>query len=262
LRDRFHYSIEILMTFIYKLDHYPGGEGNSMKNDWILRFLLFLLVLISVSACVPRHRAPAADIPEMRVYPPDKPSQILLVSVDSFLFLTSVSVYALEKRDGDWRQALGPIKAVAGRNGFAPKGEKREGDGRTPTGLYRLGTAFGYPSSAGTKMPYRQAQADDLWVDDPASPDYNRWVKQSETRAASYEKMKRDDDLYKYGIVIEYNTDPIVPGFGSAIFLHIWAGKRSTTAGCIAVSEEDILKILGWLDPAAEPVIIIHPDPD
>ncbi|MFZ2416957.1 MAG: L,D-transpeptidase family protein, partial [Smithellaceae bacterium] len=176
-------------------------------------------------------------------------------------FFTSQKVYALEKYNRVWRQAMEPMDAVIGRNGFAPQGEKREGDGRTPSGLYRMGTAFGYPESVLTKMPYRQSLADDVWIDDPADPDYNRWVKQNQTKAASYETMKRDDDLYKYGLVIEYNTDPIVKHHGSAIFFHIWAGARSTTSGCVAVSEDSILKILAWLNPAANPVILINPDP-
>ena len=207
-----------------------------------------------------QHRAPDAEVPVTSTHQGDDSRQILLVKDDRFLFLTSQKVYALEKQNGAWHQALSPMKAVVGRNGFAPRGEKREGDGRTPSGPYRLGTAFGYAPSAPTRMPYRQALPDDLWVDDPAAPNYNRWVRQSEVQATSYEKMKRDDDLYKYGIVIEYNMDPVVPGHGSAIFLHIWAGESSTTAGCVAVSEEDMLKILGWLDPAASPVIVINPD--
>ena len=105
-------------------------------------------------------------------------------------------------------------------------------------------------------MPYRQALDDDLWVDDPHADDYNRWVKKTETRAASFERMRRDDNLYKYGIVIEYNTSPVIKGNGSAIFLHIWKGESVLTAGCVAVSEEDIIKILDWLDPAASPLII------
>ena len=188
-------------------------------------------------------------------------SQVLLVMDDRFLFFNSRKVYALEKSDVTWRQAMAPMDAAIGRNGFAKVGEKREGDGRTPSGLYRLGTAFGYAESAVTKMPYRQALADDLWIDDPNAPDYNRWVKQGQTGALSYEKMKRDDDLYKYGIAIQYNTDPVLKGYGSAIFFHIWASTKSTTAGCVAVSEEDILNILAWLNPAANPVILINPDP-
>ena len=149
-----------------------------------------------------------------------------------------------------------PIEAVIGTNGFAPAGEKREGDGKTPSGIYPLKLTFGYDAMIGTKMPYRQAMDDDIWVDDPNADDYNRWVKKKETHAASYETMKREDDLYKYGIVIEYNTGPVIKGNGSAIFLHIWKDKNTSTAGCVAVSEENILKIIKWLDPAASPLII------
>jgi L,D-peptidoglycan transpeptidase YkuD (ErfK/YbiS/YcfS/YnhG family) len=104
-------------------------------------------------------------------------------------------------------------------------------------------------------MPYRQATEDDFWVDDVNSEDYNKWVK-GKPNAASWEKMKRDDDQYKYGVVIEYNMHPIVKGKGSAIFLHIWK-QGGATAGCIAMPEEMVLRILGWLDPAKRPLIIM-----
>lgn len=223
--------------------------------------LLFLLTaVLALSACMVRPPVINSVVSPTQTDLLENVSQVLLVTDESFLFFTSRKIYTLEKHDSAWRQAMKPIDAVIGRNSFAPSGEKREGDGRTPSGLYRLGTAFGYAPSAATKMPYRQALADDLWIDDVSAPDYNRWVKQNETRALSYEKMKRDDDLYKFGIVIEYNTDPVIKGYGSAIFLHIWAGAKSSTAGCVAMSEEDILKILAWLDPAACPAILINPD--
>jgi L,D-peptidoglycan transpeptidase YkuD (ErfK/YbiS/YcfS/YnhG family) len=183
-------------------------------------------------------------------------SQIILVRNNSFLFFTKTTLYAMEKHGDKWQAVFQPFDAVIGKNGFAPPGEKKEGDGRTPSGIYPLKIAFGYNPTIKTKMPYRQSLADDVWVDDPNAKDYNRWVKKSETRSTSYEIMKRDDNLYKYGIVIEYNTDPIIKGNGSAIFLHIWKGAGTSSAGCVAVSEEDIIKILGWIDPAASPLII------
>ncbi|PKN17289.1 MAG: hypothetical protein CVU71_17315 [Deltaproteobacteria bacterium HGW-Deltaproteobacteria-6] len=225
-----------------------------------IRFLLLLTVVLILSACAMRPSVIDRTTSSAKAGLSENVRQILLVTDERFLFFASRKVYVLEKQDSTWRQAMEPIDAVVGRNGFAPSGQKREGDGRTPSGLYRLGTAFGYTASAVTKMPYRQAMADDVWVDDVGAPDYNRWVKQNETRALSYEKMKRDDHLYQYGMVIEYNTDPVIKGYGSAIFLHIWAGSGSSTAGCVAVSEEDMLKILAWLDPAAAPAILINPD--
>ena len=229
-----------------------------------IRFAVITLAVLALIACASYPSASkvktAALLLADKNVAPDI-SQFLLVMDDRFLFFNSRKVYALEKSDATWRQAMAPMDAVIGRNGFAKIGEKREGDGKTPSGLYRLGTAFGYAESAVTKMPYRQASADDLWIDDSNALDYNRWVKQSQTGSASYEKMKRDDDLYKYGIVIEYNTDSVIKGYGSAIFFHVWANANSTTAGCVAVSEEDILIILAWLNPAANPVVLINPSP-
>ncbi len=228
-----------------------------------VRFAVLASVLLSLTACACLQPVPK-DKNAARLSTAEKTvscsSQALLVTEESFLFFHSRKVYAFEKTDAVWRQVMEPMIAVIGRNGFAPAGEKREGDGRTPSGLYPLRQVFGYAESAATKMPYRQALPDDLWVDDPNAPDYNRWVKQNETRALSFEKMRREDDLYKYGIVIEYNTDPVLRNYGSAIFLHVWAGSGSRTAGCVAVSEEDLLKILAWLDPRARPVILLNPD--
>ena len=107
-------------------------------------------------------------------------------------------------------------------------------------------------------MPYRPMTPHDVWVDDPASPDYNRLKKRGETAARSFEDMVLPDDRYKYGIVIEYNTNPVIPGHGSAIFLHIWKNNTTPTAGCVAISEENILKLIRWLDPAKKPLIVIE----
>ncbi len=167
-------------------------------------------------------------------------------------------VYLLLKHNNQWKFYSEPMEATVGRNGIAPIGEKREGDGRTPAGVFLIKRTFGYNASINSKMPYRQVFDDDLWVDDPDAPDYNKWVKKNETSAASFEKMKRIDDQYKYGIIIEYNTDPVIKRHGSAIFLHVWKENNSPTAGCVAVSEENIIKILSWLDPDTNPIIIIE----
>ena len=184
-------------------------------------------------------------------------TQMVLVRERGFLFSSVYFVYAMEKADGHWKCVSDPIPAKVGRNGFALSGEKREGDGKTPSGIFSLKRTFGYEETVRTKMPYRQVSEVDLWVDDPNSPDYNQWVKQGETSAGSYEKMKREDEQYKYGIVIEYNTDPVIKGHGSAIFFHVWMAWGVPTAGCVAVSEEDMIKILEWLDPDAFPLIIM-----
>jgi len=166
-----------------------------------------------------------------------------------------VTIYAVERDNGGWQVVFPAFAGSVGEKGFAAMGDKREGDGKSPSGVFPLGIAFGYDPSVATKMPYRQATEDDFWVDDVNSEDYNKWVK-GKPNAASWEKMRRDDDQYKNGVVIEYNTDPIVKGKGSAIFLHAWR-DGGATLGCVSMPEEMVLKILGWLDPAKKPLIIM-----
>ena len=172
-----------------------------------------------------------------------------------------VTICVLEKDGNIWRPAFPAFSGTIGTKGFAPFDKKVEGDGKSPTGIFSLGTAFGYNPSMTTKMPYRQVKDDDFWIDDVHSPDYNRWVR-GPPQAASMEKMKREDGLYRHGIVIAYNMDPIVKGKGSAIFLHRWQEKGKSTRGCVAVAEDQLLRLLVWLDPAQHPLMIMGTESD
>ena len=223
---------------------------------YVLPILFSLTISIFIAATAASAYTPEKHLSSLeRIAPESK--QVLLVTDNKFLFFSRIQIYALEKIDAQWQKALPIFRAVIGKNGFAPPDEKREGDGKSPSGIYSLKMTFGYQESIPSKMPYRQALADDLWVDDVNAVDYNRWVKKGYTQAISYEIMKRNDNLYKYGIVIEYNTEPVVKGYGSAIFFHIWRGENIPTAGCVAVAEDDIIQILRWLDPQAKPLIIM-----
>jgi L,D-peptidoglycan transpeptidase YkuD (ErfK/YbiS/YcfS/YnhG family) len=166
---------------------------------------------------------------------------------------------ATVREEKGWKEVRS-MSVWFGKNGIAPTGEKREGDGRTPSGVFRIGTAFGYEPSTETKLDYRQATADDFWVDDADSPQYNRWV-HGKPQAKSFERLRRDDIAYKYAAVIEYNTNPVVPGRGSAIFLHVSRPRSSGTDGCVAVEEGDMKWLLGWLDKRLNPAIVITPNP-
>ena len=165
-------------------------------------------------------------------------------------------LWALQQMPQGWRTILGPIAVNVGRAGIAEFDKKREGDGMTPRGVFPLKLVFGYAASVDSRMPYRQATAEDAWIDEPSSPRYNQWVKGIPTKE-SHEKMRRDDHLYRLGVVVGYNTDPVVAGRGSAIFLHIWKGPGQPTAGCVAMAEDDLERIVAWLDPAQKPQIIL-----
>lgn len=180
--------------------------------------------------------------------------QVILVTAASYQSTEAV-LQAYEHGSGQLLPCLPEMPAVIGANGLAPQGGKCEGDGRTPSGTFRLVYAFGYAPQIETNMPYRQATAQDIWVDDPNSPQYNQWV-HGAPEAKSYERMRRADGLYEYGVVIDYNSERI-PWLGSAIFLHVWSGAERPTRGCVAVSREHMRRLLEWLHPAQRPIIVI-----
>ncbi|RFU64001.1 hypothetical protein D0466_09970 [Peribacillus glennii] len=146
------------------------------------------------------------------------------------------------------------MKGVIGYNGFAVS--KKEGDGKSPMGIYSFGTAFGTVTKpSGMAWTYRKSTTNDYWIDAPSSKYYNKWYTSARKPAVSHEKMYQP--LYKYGAVINYNTSSIVKGKGSAIFLHIWRGSNSATAGCVATEEKNVVRILKWLNPKSDPRIVM-----
>lgn len=154
---------------------------------------------------------------------------------------------------GGWTRTWACGAAVAGRAGFAAPGAKREGDGCSPSGIFGLSLAFGYAATVGTALPYRTCTAEDRWVDDPASPDYNHWVTAPHP-ARSAERMRREDGLYEFGLVVDYNRDPVVPGAGSAIFVHVRDERGGGTAGCLALPRGEMVALLRLLRPGAAAV--------
>lgn len=157
---------------------------------------------------------------------------------------------------GLWRfnESLGVMGGYIGRNGVTT--EKHEGDGCTPAGLFRLGFAFGNREKPKTAIEYRHITANSVWVDDPVSPLYNSWLETSSSVDwHSAEKLSDFKEEYAYAVVIEYNTADRVPGKGSAIFLHC---GNQPTAGCSALPEQSLLRLLAWLDPVACPCILIQ----
>lgn len=168
----------------------------------------------------------------------------------------SASFVALEKKGGKWVLKLDPVEVSIGKNGFAPVLSKREGDGKSPTGIFRLGKLYTYEKQLNTRLEYQQTTADDKWIDDPNSKDYNTYVRGA-TTAKSYENLLLNNDAYKYCMVIEYNTSPIIKGKGSAIFFHLGVKKSYYTAGCVAIDEENMNLVVNWLDPKLNPTIIM-----
>ena len=162
------------------------------------------------------------------------------------------------KRAGCWRQVSGPWTAWLGGNGTSPA--KREGDRRAPTGIFGfLSTMYGIAPSPGVHYPYRRVVCGDWWVEDPASPSYNRFrhVRCGSTPPfhTTSEDLSRSPTAYRHFAVIAYNTSPVVPRRGSGIFLHVSTGRP--TLGCVSLPLPKLVRTLRWLHPSAHPRIAI-----
>ena len=180
-----------------------------------------------------------------------------VVIVTSSSWSTDVAtLQTFEKDAGVWRAVFPAMAANIGRDGFSA--DKHEGDLRTPAGKYGFGTMFGQQASPGVKFPYRVADAKSVWVDDPSSPYYNTWREDvALSEGEDLANKKSYGTAYAYAVDIAYNTNPVVPGKGSAIFLHVSTGGG--TAGCVSIAQPNLLKVLRWLDPARSPVIVMAP---
>jgi L,D-peptidoglycan transpeptidase YkuD (ErfK/YbiS/YcfS/YnhG family) len=143
------------------------------------------------------------------------------------------------------------FRCALGKGGVGK--EKREGDGVTPVGRFMLRELFYRPDklAAPECLLYKSAlHPEDGWCDDPAHPDYNRRVRLP--HPASCETMWREDDCYDLVIPLGYNDDPVVPGLGSAIFLHVARPDYSGTEGCVALAKDDLLALLRRLPAGVE----------
>jgi hypothetical protein len=137
---------------------------------------------------------------------------------------------------------------LAGESGFIGTGEqgeprKREGDLRTPAGVFRLIAVFGIATPAqvaSLRLPYRQVTATTEAIDDPRSRYYNQVVDRAAIAHpdwSSAESMLQVGDRYRFGITIAHNPQPFA-GYGSCIFLHVWDHHFSGTTGCTAIELE------------------------
>jgi L,D-peptidoglycan transpeptidase YkuD (ErfK/YbiS/YcfS/YnhG family)/D-alanyl-D-alanine dipeptidase len=164
-------------------------------------------------------------------------------------------LYLNESLNGRWKVA-GQMQANIGRDGM---GKTKEGDCKSPTGIFSLASAFGIvPPPERLRYPYRMLTEYDYWVDDSQSQLYNQWVRFKGgywKDWGSAECLGKEAIAYKYAVIINYNTER-QPGKGSAIFLHVRTGEKNPTQGCTAVSESDMFEILHWLDFAKKPVLI------
>jgi L,D-peptidoglycan transpeptidase YkuD (ErfK/YbiS/YcfS/YnhG family) len=185
-------------------------------------------------------------------------SQLITVEASSARS-THASLRLWKRRGGCWAPASPTMAARVGRNGLS--GNRREGDGTTPTGTYRIGrTMYGIDPNPSVRYRYRRIVCGDYWVEDSSSPRYNTFTHVPCGRTPPFrvtgERLWRETTAYRHLAVIEFNMNPIVPGRGSGIFLHATTG--GATNGCISLPLGLLRQVLRWLRPAESPRIQIR----
>lgn len=191
---------------------------------------------------------------------------------------TAGELRRFERGDEGWTQVGDAVPITLGRTGSAwgmglnaardDGPVKREGDGKSPAGVFAIGPAFGYAASARTGLDYKAMGANDWCIDVPESAYYNRIVDRSVVKAPGLDKssepMRRDlhvdgDQRYREGFVIEHNADGAARLGGSCIFAHLWKAPGETTSGCTAMAPASMEALLAWLDARRHPVFVQLP---
>jgi D-alanyl-D-alanine dipeptidase len=188
----------------------------------------------------------------------------------------TVHVYKRTAGDGSpWQEVGNSFPAVIGQNGLAwgiglhgsgkpGEPDKREGDKKAPAGVFRFGDVFGTARPEQVRflrLSYRQVTPTTEAIDDPKSKYYNQVVdRRSVTHPdwRSSESMLQVGGRYRLGVIVRHNT-AAYPGFGSCVFFHVWDPRYPATTGCTAASYDHLVRLLRWLDPKKNPLIVQLP---
>ena len=182
--------------------------------------------------------------------------QVIVVTATNY-GLYQVSLKAYEIDSGSW-DLFDSVSGVIGKNGFSDN--KKEGDLTTPTGKYGFAFIFGWAADPGFKMEFKKAQVGDYWVSNKTLSEYNVWMHYSgnpDSRFYDYSALWKQP-LFKYAAVINYNysTNKVL-NKGSGIFLHLAPKNGGFTLGCVGIEEGHLVKLLKWLEPSKNPVILM-----
>ncbi|MBP5548389.1 MAG: L,D-transpeptidase family protein [Bacteroidales bacterium] len=211
----------------------------------------------SASAVKPEQMTLADTIAELYSSQLDSCRQMIVVTnADKKNVKARLTAYELV--NGSWRPVVGlDFPANLGGAGFADVGTKREGDRKTPSGIFSITHFFSKFADFNAKLEKIPVTQNTVWVDDVKDSLYNRPFECTENETRKGENLLRPKDaLYDYVMVINYNVE-CAKGKGSAIFLHCWSGQGRPTLGCVAVEKSYILKLFDWIDCSEHPVIVM-----
>jgi L,D-peptidoglycan transpeptidase YkuD (ErfK/YbiS/YcfS/YnhG family) len=140
------------------------------------------------------------------------------------------------------------LPVALGRGGI--KANKREGDGATPRGTFRLKRLWwraGRHARPVTLLPVKRIRPDDGWCEDPSDRHYNRRITVPPNSKA--DRLARKDNLYDFIVELDHNTRPRIAGRGSAVFIHVARPGFAPTAGCVALDINALRRLLARLGP-------------
>lgn len=239
----------------------------------IHRFVpLLLILMVALTACatyLPGRGSEARHWADAR--------QLVLVTTPDW-DNTGGELRRFERSGAGWREVGAAVPIAVGRTGLAwgiglhdPRTDgpvKREGDGKAPAGVFAIGPAFGYATTARTGLDYQAMTTNDWCIDVPESQHYNRIIDRSLVTSPGLEKStepmrldihgKNGDQRYREGFVIQHNA-AATPSAGSCIFAHLWGSPGQATAGCTAMAPESMEPLLAWLDRSRKPVFVQLP---
>ncbi|MEO8107763.1 MAG: L,D-transpeptidase family protein, partial [Actinomycetes bacterium] len=176
----------------------------------------------------------------------------------------------------EWTRVVDPIAARVGWNGVRREANRRQNTGTTPAGTFGLLRGFGLAKASGVQLPYRRVDKNDWWPYDPTDPKtYNVFqphrVKHAKWRTDWAERLRSYGAQYRYAVVLDYNLPSEIrwrngqriartsadTSAGGGIFLHV--SGAGATAGCVSIARDQMRRVLKWLDPDKDPVIVIGP---
>ncbi len=233
----------------------------------LLPMLLLVSVLLALQACAarqpsPDHAArPVPTIDHIDFSPVASASQVLLVIAEDDT--QHATAWLLERQSATstapapLQIVMGPLPACVGARGFAPPGQKREGDKRTPTGAFPIPESFAADPSFTSKLAHRVVTERDSICEDPASPNYNRWVESTDPSLPPWTPAERE--MMQLGLIVDYNRDPRIPGAGSGILVHTADPGPATagTYGCVGLHLPNLRAVVSRLDATQRPMILM-----
>jgi D-alanyl-D-alanine dipeptidase len=234
---------------------------------------LSLLVLGAVFSLTGFAQIKTVPTPAVKIPFKDSLQAVVVTTKDWAATQGNAHLFERKNAKSKWKSVGVSFPVVVGRNGLAADGEnisreamvaKKEGDGKSPAGLFPLTSAFGIADSLGSsKFSYQKLTEFTECVDDSNSTFYNKIAHRMRVGNLDWkssEKMAEITPEYDLGVFVAYNSYPVVEDKGSCIFLHIWKDANTPTSGCTAMERGNLEKITGWLDPAKNPYLVQLPD--